>query len=614
MNREQMNIVVVGHVDHGKSTVIGRLLVETDSLPEGKLEQVRANCARNAKPFEYAFLLDALQNEQSQGITIDTARCFFKSKRRDYIIIDAPGHIEFLKNMVTGAARAEAALLVIDAHEGVQENSRRHGYMLSMLGIRQVVVCVNKMDLVGYSQDTYESIVAEYSSFLERIGIVPMAFLPLSAFFGDNLVTTSPNLPWYSGPALLERVDQFSKEKSAAEKALRFPVQDVYKFTEFGDERRIIAGRVETGTVRRGDSVIFLPSMKEAKVASVEEFNRETRSSVEAGTSIGLTLEPEIYVRPGELMVRAGGGSGDSTDSADSGAQPIVGTTFRVNLFWMGRQPMIRDRKYKLKLGTVEVPVWLREVTSVLDASDLASVANKEQVDLYDVGDCILETFKPIAYDRIMDVAVTGRFVIVDNYEIAGGGIIVEPIAEERSLVEEHIRTRDRAWERTGITPTMRSGRYDQRSTLVVIVGSSDSSIVRIARRLEERLFERGRFVYYLGLSNALLGLHADVDIGRERDEFIRRLGEIAHLFTDAGTILITTVPDVDEYELSTIAALNRPGEMLVVTVGEAADQPEPVRNGQTDLRLPAGVEPDEAVERITATLARTNVLIEYNL
>ena len=198
-----LKIVIVGHVDHGKSTIIGRLLADTGSLPNGKLEQVQENCRRNSKPFEYAFLLDALKNEQRQGITIDMARCFFKTARRNYMIIDAPGHIEFLKNMVTGAARADAALLVIDAHEGIQENSKRHGYILSMLGIRQVAVIINKFDLADYKKEVYENIVREYSEFLSNIGVVATSFIPASGRFGDNIVKGSENIPWFKGPSIL---------------------------------------------------------------------------------------------------------------------------------------------------------------------------------------------------------------------------------------------------------------------------------------------------------------------------------------------------------------------------------------------------------------------------
>src|SRR5262249_23089630 len=228
---EQMNIVIVGHVDHGKSTVVGRLLADTGSLPDGKLEAVRKECERTGKPFEYAFLLDALTDEQDQGITIDTARSFFKTSRREYIIIDAPGHIEFLKNMISGAARAEAAVLVIDAKEGVRENSRRHGYILSMLGIQQTIIFGNKMDLVSRSETTFQDIEREYRAFLKSIGAAaPKAFIPISAVHGENLAQKSIQMPWYKGPTLLEALDGFVKAPPKSDRSLRMPVQAVYKF------------------------------------------------------------------------------------------------------------------------------------------------------------------------------------------------------------------------------------------------------------------------------------------------------------------------------------------------------------------------------------------------
>src|SRR4051794_19647096 len=240
--REQMNVVIVGHVDHGKSTVVGRLFADTGALPQGKLDAVRKECLRTGKPFEYAFLLDALSDEQDQGITIDTARCFFKTQKRDYIIIDAPGHIEFLKNMISGAARAEAAVLIIDAKEGVRENSRRHGYILAMLGIRQVTVCVNKMDLVDHREDHFRAIEKEYRAFLEEIGSVsPRNFIPVSAIAGENLATHSASMRWYDGPTLLDTLDGLTKTPPRTDRPLRMPVQAVYKFTSHGDDRRIVA-------------------------------------------------------------------------------------------------------------------------------------------------------------------------------------------------------------------------------------------------------------------------------------------------------------------------------------------------------------------------------------
>ena len=230
LSPERMPLVVTGHVDHGKSTLVGRLLADTGSLPDGKLEAVRRTCARQGKRFEHAFLLDALKDEQAQGITIDTARVFFRTARRHYVILDAPGHVEFLKNMVTGACRADAALLVIDAHEGIMENSRRHGFMLSVLGIRQIAIVVNKMDLVGYSERVFDHLVTEYAAFLGRLGVKASRFIPASAGTGDNVVSVSKRLPWYDGPTVLEAIESFHSRPPLTATSFRMPVQGVYKF------------------------------------------------------------------------------------------------------------------------------------------------------------------------------------------------------------------------------------------------------------------------------------------------------------------------------------------------------------------------------------------------
>ncbi len=556
--KDQFDLVVVGHVDHGKSTVIGRLLADTGSLPDGKLEQVRAECARSAKPFEYAFLLDALKAEQSQGITIDTARSFFKSQKRHYIIIDAPGHIEFLKNMVTGAARAEGAILVIDAKEGVKENSRRHGYMLSLLGIKQVVVAVNKMDLAEYSQEVFDRIEDEYRAFLKKVGIVPAAVVPLAAFHGENLVTKSAKMPWYTGLSLLDQMDQFRKEAKAEFQDLRLPVQDVYKFTEEGDDRRIIAGRVETGYLKVGDEVSFFPSLKKAKIKTLEEFNRDSPESFGPGKSCGFTLEPEIYVRPGELMAKNG-------ETA-----PKVGTRFKVNIFWMGRTPFQKGRKYKIKLHTAESPVWLEEIRSVLDASDLVA-GKKDRVDQYEVGECVLEAYRPLAFDLSHDLAGTGRFVIVDGFEIAGGGIILEDLGSDQIQLQEHLKLREKLWDRSKIARERRERRLGHGSAFVLLTGPTGSPLGDLGRALEERLFEKGRSSYFLGAANAGLGLGADLGTQfssgatEDRSEQVRRIGEVAHLFTDAGNLFITAIPELEPREVEILIALASPAPVYVI-------------------------------------------------
>ena len=360
-----MNIVIVGHVDHGKSTVIGRLLADTDSLPQGKLEQIREMCRRNSKPFEYAFLLDALKDERSQGITIDAARCFFKTAKRDYLIIDAPGHIEFLKNMITGASRADAALLVIDAAEGICENSRRHGYMLEMLGIRQIAVLVNKIDLVGYDKTVYDGICRDFTEFLSTIGIEAARYIPVSAMEGDNIASHSARTPWYDGPDVLEQLDLFEGGRHEDTLPLRIPVEDVYKFTEGGDDRRIVAGLCESGTLRAGDQVVFYPSGKTTTVKTLEEWFMDADSSRKpelfaAGKSCGFTMTTQIYVRRGEIACKEGE------------EPPKVGRTFRASMFWLGRVPLTVGKEYIIKSGTAKTTCRVTKIHSVLDAHKAA--------------------------------------------------------------------------------------------------------------------------------------------------------------------------------------------------------------------------------------------------
>ncbi|HEX2723225.1 MAG TPA: GTP-binding protein, partial [Gemmatimonadaceae bacterium] len=381
-----MSIVITGHVDHGKSTIVGRLLADTGSLPEGKLDQVRAHCAATARPFEYAFLLDALKDEQAQGITIDAARIFFKTPARHYVILDAPGHIEFLKNMITGAAHAEAALLVIDALEGIRENSRRHGYMLAMLGVRQVAILVNKMDLVGYSEKTFGEITSAFGSFLKPLGITPMWFIPVAGRSGDNIASHSEAMPWYTGPTVLESLDTFTVDRSASDRPFRMPVQGVYKFTEDGDDRRIFAGGVLTGRASVGDEIVFYPSGKGSRIATIEEFNAEPMSSVEAGRGTGFTLQEQIYVPRGEIAALTGE------------TPPEVTTRLRVSIFWLGRQPLVKRREYTLKLGTARVPVRLESIERVLNASSLETLENPEQVGRNDVAECVLKLGRAIAF------------------------------------------------------------------------------------------------------------------------------------------------------------------------------------------------------------------------
>ncbi|NTW48649.1 MAG: GTP-binding protein [Chlorobiales bacterium] len=595
--RQQMNIVIVGHVDHGKSTVIGRLLADTGSLPKGKLESVKETCRKNAKPFEYAFLLDALKDEQAQGITIDTARCFFNTKKRDYIIIDAPGHIEFLKNMITGAARAEAALLVIDALEGIQENSKRHGHMVAMLGVRQVTVLVNKMDLVEYKESVFEKLKSDYGEFLRQINVVPVSFIPISAREGENIASSSAHMGWYGGNTVLEQLDDFKNEKSLSDKPFRFPVQDIYKFTQKDDDRRVVAGTVEAGSVDVGDEVVFLPSNKKSVIKSVESFNTPIKQMAQAGDATGFTLTTQIYIRPGEIMVKA------------TEPQPGVGNRFKANIFWVGRAPMIKNKVYKLKLAAARATVKLVEINNALDASDLTTNRNKQQLDCRDVGECIFETSKPIAFDLASDSETTGRFVIIDNYEIAGGGIILENVSAGETTLKRHIQEREKSWEKGLISPREREEVYNHRSKFIVFTGAVGVGMREIAKALEKGLFDNEFKAYYLGMANIEHGLDADIYSGENTEERVRRLGELARIITDAGLIFITTIDDADDYDLETLKLLNEPNEILVINVGE-----NKFNTYHPDLQLSANEDRDHAVGEVIELLKSKDVIIEYHI
>lgn len=589
--RQTFHVVIVGHVDHGKSTVVGRLLADTGALPQGKLEAVRRECERTGKPFEYAFLLDALSDEQDQGITIDTARCFFKSATRDYIIIDAPGHIEFLKNMISGAARAEAAVLVIDAKEGVRENSRRHGYILAMLGIRQVVVCVNKMDLVGYDQKHFRAIEAEYRAFLEGIGAVsPRAFVPVAAIAGENLASRGKATPWYDGPTLLELLDKLPKAPPRTEQPLRMPLQAVYKFTKHGDDRRIFAGRIEAGRVAVGDKVVFSPSNKISTVRSIEAFNAPPRTRIEAGWSTGFTLTEEIYVTRGEIMSHVE-------------RPPLVSTRLRANMIWLGKKPLIAGRDYKLKLGTAAVPVVLHRINKVIDASELDHRLDKSQVDRNDVADVTLEVRQPVAFDLTSDCEATGRFVIVDGYDMAGGGIITAAVADDLRDLRAEARTRDFNWVPGGVTTADRARRSGHRSALVMFVGKAGSGKMRYARALERALFDAGRTAYMLDGQNVLLGVDHDLWVDAAQSELVRRFGEVVHLLLNAGLIVVSTTNAIGLADATAVQALIPDAPMLLIDI-----DPTDASAQACDLRI-RGIEPEaDVIAQITALLAERQI------
>jgi len=383
-------------------------LHDTGSLPEGKYEAVARVCEETGRPFEFAFLLDALEEERDQGITIDTAQIRFHTDRRTYVIIDAPGHKEFLKNMVTGAASAEAAILLIDAEEGVQEQSRRHGYLLHLLGIRQITVAINKMDLVGYAREVFDQVRDEYLAFLEPLGVSPQFVVPTCASNGDNIVNRSNEMPWYDGPTILEALDLFSPRPSREELPLRMPVQDVYKF----DRRRIIAGRVESGRIAQGDRILFTPSGHRAAVKTIERWESLRDGAASAGESIGITLDEQIFVERGDII-------------SHTASPPRQSSVLQANLFWLGDRHLAVGRKYVLKLATQEVECTVASISGVINTATLAKAGDvASEVAKNEVATVVFDLKNEIAFDAVTEIVETGRFVVVDGCDVAGGGII----------------------------------------------------------------------------------------------------------------------------------------------------------------------------------------------
>lgn len=567
-NREDMNIVIVGHVDHGKSTIIGRLLADTNSLPAGKLEAIKEKCRRNSKPFEYAFLLDALKDEQSQGITIDSARCFFKTQKRNYIIIDAPGHTEFLKNMITGASRAEAALIVIDANEGIKENSKRHGYMLSMLGIKQISVLVNKMDLVNYNKTIYDNIVSEFSKFLSSIGIANVSFIPVSGISGDNLVNTSKNMNWYIGSPLLEKLDLFKKHKSYEDMPFRMYVQDVYKFTALGDTRRIVAGTIDTGKFNVGDEITFYPSHKKGIVASIESFNTKTKYFSSAGYATAFTLKEQIYIRRGELAAK-------SNESI-----PNVSSNVQASIFWLGKQPMETSKEYYLKVGTLKVKAKLTKVIRSLNTSTLQPT-EKNFIDTNEAAECEIQLAKDIAFDLSHEILATSRFVILDDYEISGGGIIHKSINEvDYSIKHKNLldtKNSNVIWQDGLISYEQRCNRLGQPGLVIWFTGLSGAGKSTIAIELEKTLFNMNKIVYRLDGDNLRHGINSGLGFSDEdRKENIRRIAETAKLFKDAG--IITLVSCISPSQKMRDCARNMIGDCSFIEVYVKADIEECIK------------------------------------
>ena len=419
--------------------------------------------------------------------------------------------------------------------------------------------------------------------------------IPVVGRDGEQIARRSPELSWYKGPTVLEMLDQFRAAAPDTETSFRLPVQDVYKFTNRNDDRRIVAGTVVSGTARVGDEIVFYPSGKRSVIQSVEAFNRPPQEAMSAGQAVGLTLRQQIYVARGELA------------ALSAQTRPHVSSRLRVSLFWLGKAPLVKKRDYLLKMGATRMSMRVEEIHRVIDASTLGVADEKQMVERNEVAECTLACQRAVAFDLSTAIAGTSRFVIVDAFEICGGGIVRESLPDRQGSVREKVLLREYKWEPSFIPSEQRASRFAQRPTLLIITGPKDADRKQLAKRLESRLFNEGRVVYFLGIGNVLYGV--DADLGRDRDdrhEHIRRLAEVANLMLDAGMILIVTAQELTPEELDLIKTTVDPGRIETVWVGDpgAADV-------SSDLLLFEQESEDEAVERVWSLLRDKGVIFQ---
>jgi bifunctional enzyme CysN/CysC len=519
--RPQVRIVIVGHVDHGKSTLVGRLLHETGSLPEGKLEMLKAVSARRGMPFEWSFLLDALQTERDQGITIDTTQIRFRTRSRDVVLIDAPGHAEFLRNMITGASQADGAVLIIDALEGVRDQTRRHGYLLHLLGIKQVAVVVNKMDRVDFGADRFKEISDEISAHLVGLGVTPSAIIPISARDGDGVAEHTPRIGWYQGPTVVEALDALEPARPLEQLALRLPVQAIYKF----DDRRIVAGRIESGHLAAGDEIVIMPAGKIAKIKTVESWPvTPLKGSHGAGRSVGITLDRELFVERGDVIAHAG-------------ATPRDTRRIRARIFWLHDKPLSKGDQILIRLGTRETRASVVAIEKAVDPGELSNEETKA-IARNHVGEIDISLAQPIAADPYQDNPRTGRLVIEVNGRIAGGGLVLSVDAGQRAVPIDIVPVE------SALRPEERSARYHHNGAVIWLTGLPGSGKSTLARALERRLFSRGGSPILLDGDTLRAGLNNDLGFSpQDRSENIRRLAEVAtHLARNGHVAIVAAV------------------------------------------------------------------------
>jgi bifunctional enzyme CysN/CysC len=513
-----LRFIACGSVDDGKSTLIGRLLYESHLIFEDELAALEIDSARlgtqGGAP-DLALLVDGLAAEREQNITIDVAYRFFATDHRKFIVADTPGHEQYARNMVTGASTADLAIILVDARKGVLTQTRRHSYVVAMLGIRHVVLAVNKLDMVGYAAEVFDRIAREYRTFAEAIGLTKITCVPTSARHGDNIVTSSTNTPWYQGPPLLRVLETIEVDTTAtARQPFRMPVQLVNRPDS---EFRGLCGPVVGGTISCGDQVCVLPSGHTSRIARVVGWDGDRPGAV-AGQSVTVVLADDVDVSRGDVLCAAA-------------APATVADRFDATLIWMGEERLLPGRPYRIKIGTSVVDATVTELRHRIDVDKMARVP-ATHLELNQFGVCALRADRKIVFDPYLDNRDTGGFIIIDRItnNTVGAGLVRTALAPSRNL----------HWQALDVDKSARARLNGQRPCVVWLTGLSGAGKSVIANLLEQRLHALGRHTYLLDGDNVRHGLNRDLGFTEaERVENIRRVAEVAALMVDAGLIVL---------------------------------------------------------------------------
>lgn len=564
-DKDLLRFITCGSVDDGKSTLIGRLLHDSQLIYEDQLAAVRSDSGRwgtTGEAPDLALLVDGLQSEREQGITIDVAYRYFSTDKRKFIIADTPGHEQFTRNMATGASTAQLAVLLVDARKGVLTQTKRHTTIVSLLGIRTLVVAVNKMDLVSYDRRVFDQVERDYRAFLDKLGNgFEVHFVPISALAGDNVVHASAHMPWYQGPALMELLESVDVTSRRDLAQFRFPVQYVSRPHH---DFRGYAGTIVSGTVHVGDEVMVLPSRKRSRVKSIVTYDGANGGAqpheAAAPEAVTLTLEDELDVSRGDML-------------AHPNDAPSVTDVVDANVVWMHEEPLRLGRLYDVKIGTKTTQATVRGIEHRLDVNTLER-GPAETLGLNEIGRCRVAFTAPVAVDPYPTLPSTGSFILIDrvtNATVAAG--MVERSARERGAS----KATNVVWHDTKVTKTVRAQLKDQKPCVLWFTGLSGAGKSTIANALEQRLAAMGHHTYLLDGDNVRHGLNKDLGFNDDdRVENIRRIGEVAKLFVDAGLIVVTAFISPFRSDRQMVRELFDEGEFLEVFVDtplEVAEQ-----------------------------------------